>query len=29
MMTDQGRVKTVVTSYCYNFYREGKPIMNN
>ena len=27
MMTDP-RIKTVVTSYCYNFYKEGKAIMN-
>ena len=27
MMTDP-RIKTVVTSYCYNFYKDGKAIMN-
>ena len=27
MMTDR-RIKTVVTSYCYNFHKEGKAIMN-
>ena len=26
-MTDP-RIKTVITSYCYNFYKEGKVITN-
>ena len=26
---DRPRIKIVVTLYCYNFYKEGKAIMNN